>query len=238
MAAGAERVELDSPQRLAGPMGNYYAALSRDGAWLAAVSGDQRVDVFRIDHPDQRVVLDGHPGVSWLSISPDGRWVATCTQHGSGIKIWDARAGTVAADLPAGNYSYAVFSPDGRTLATSSDGHAVELWDVPTWRARVLTNHRGAALAISPDSAILVIWNQKVLKLLDTSDGAELATLESPNPLPVASVSFTPDMSRLAVACYNFHTIQLWDLRLIRRRLAEMGLDTNGTLFEATLPRS
>jgi hypothetical protein len=36
---------------------------------------------------------------------------------------------------------------------------------------------------------------------------------------------FSDDGSQLAVACYNHHTIQVWDLRAIRARLKEMKLD-------------
>jgi tetratricopeptide (TPR) repeat protein len=54
-----------------------------------------------------------------------------------------------------------------------------------------------------------------------------LATLTAPDPRGIEHLRFGPDGSRLAAVCTN-RTVRVWDLRRIRGRLAEMGLDWDG----------
>jgi WD40 repeat protein len=51
-----------------------------------------------------------------------------------------------------------------------------------------------------------------------------LATLEAAHDNHVTAGRFSPDGTRLAVATGN-HTVHVWDLREIRRELAEIDLD-------------
>jgi hypothetical protein len=62
------------------------------------------------------------------------------------------------------------------------------------------------------------------VQLIDPTTGRALATLQAPEPRQVSWLCFSPDGDRLAVATTGDH-VQLWDLRLIRRQLAAMGLD-------------
>jgi tetratricopeptide (TPR) repeat protein len=63
-----------------------------------------------------------------------------------------------------------------------------------------------------------------VVALFDVATGRELAVLETPHAAGIFWLAFSPDGDRLAVAHQN-HTTYLWDLRAVRRQLAEMGLD-------------
>jgi hypothetical protein len=58
-----------------------------------------------------------------------------------------------------------------------------------------------------------------VVQLSDPATGREFATLEAPEPSEGYSMSFSPDGSELVA------DLQVWDLRLIRQQLAEIGLD-------------
>ena len=80
-------------------------------------------------------------------------------------------------------------------------------------------------VAFSPDSRLLAVAHSiSLVKLFDTQTGRELAALESPDPQLLSSLCFSPDGETLAATCET-HRIQLWDLRRIRQRLAELGLD-------------
>jgi WD40 repeat protein len=81
-------------------------------------------------------------------------------------------------------------------------------------------------MAISRDSRLLAVcFEIGTVILFDLVKSEELTRLPAPNPLPIGGMCFSDDGSQLAVACYNHHTIQLWDLRAIRARLKEMNLD-------------
>jgi hypothetical protein len=60
--------------------------------------------------------------------------------------------------------------------------------------------------------------------LLDARTGAELATLEPPQPLNVKKLEFSTDGNFLAVTCTRRGTL-LWDLKKLRMELAELHLD-------------
>jgi len=62
------------------------------------------------------------------------------------------------------------------------------------------------------------------VRLIETATGRELATLTAPELHDIHWLCFRPDGEQLAVGCAN-GILQLWDLRRIRERLAEMGLD-------------
>ena len=62
------------------------------------------------------------------------------------------------------------------------------------------------------------------IQLLETATERPLATLEAPGASVTGLFAFSPDGTRLAA---RYLDVQLWDLRLIRQELAQMGLDWN-----------
>jgi WD40 repeat protein len=79
-------------------------------------------------------------------------------------------------------------------------------------------------VAFAPDSKLLAVGHtMSEVRLFRSDTFEEVATLTSPEPLLTLWFAFNPDSSRLAVAAGK--TIQLWDLRAVRERLRELGLD-------------
>jgi WD40 repeat protein/serine/threonine protein kinase len=205
-------------------------SVSQDGRWLAMPVGEQEVDVLNfLDEPSERLRVGPHDAISNVAISPDGSWLVTGTQFGSGIKVWDCRNGQLAHDVTAGNYSEGVFSPDGKLLATKSNGQGTQLWDVGTWKLRhhlTTENYTGTSLAFAADSRVLALGSQPgTIILFDTNTGEELVRLSAPNPLGVGPMAFSQDGRWLAAGCSSQHQIQLWDLRALRNELARLRLD-------------
>ena len=82
------------------------------------------------------------------------------------------------------------------------------------------------AQAFSPDSRLLAVdTGDGVVRLLDPASGRDKARLEDPNQDRAETLRFTPDGTRLAAVSNDGKAIHIWDLRLIRNQLAELGLD-------------
>ena len=114
-------------------------ALSRDGRVVGVALG-QGASVIHLDRPDQPISLGPHQDVRFVSVSPDGQFVATGSWY-YGAKVWDAASGKLVKDLSVGGLCQVVFSPDGRWLGTSSNGG--QLWRVGTWEKGASLNGIG-----------------------------------------------------------------------------------------------
>jgi WD40 repeat protein/tRNA A-37 threonylcarbamoyl transferase component Bud32 len=187
---------------------------------------------------DQAVLLDPatlaevarfgpHRRLRYARVSPDGRWLATSTWHGSNVRVWDVGRHTVAWELPCGS-AIAAFSPDGRWLVTAF-GHAYRLWHVGSWQPGVairLDNFFLGNFAFARDGRLLAVDRGGLVLLVDPESGRELAILEPPPEAPrgpIWRLAFSHDGGRLAVPVGD--EILVWDLRRIRAGLAALGLD-------------
>jgi WD40 repeat protein len=66
------------------------------------------------------------------------------------VKLWDGGSGKEQATLEAAFVSSAVFSPDGKTLATGSEDGNKKLWDVATNKEWVsFTGHTDKILSLT-----------------------------------------------------------------------------------------
>jgi WD40 repeat protein len=203
-------------------------ALNSDGRILAVLVGHHQAVLLGGDRWSKRLLDLLTPISSFVALSPDGRWAATGTWHGKGTRIWDLHRGEqVGKELPGGD-AFVAFSPDGRWLVNGTKDE-YRFWEVGSWRPGLRIPRTPQAvpgpLAFSTDGKILAIANShRDVCLIETATGRELATLAAPEPHPIRWLCFRPDGEQLAVACEK-GVLQLWDLRRLRERLAEMGLD-------------
>ena len=158
----------------------------------------------------------------YISVSPDGHWLATGSHAAGGVQIWQIGDRAEAVKLPTDEGTLVCFSPDGRWLMTQNP--PCRLWPVGNWQDPRQIG--GSGQCFSPDGRLLVVQDEsRVLRLVETESGRTLAKLESPDLCVVRFATFSPDGTRLVVTTNDGPAAHIWDLRAIRRNLAEMGLD-------------
>ncbi len=214
-------------------------AMAPDGRTLVIAATDA---VIFLD------TLGQHPTRSWskpayyVALSTDGKWVVTDRQHLPVTLRMERNGEAVIRFEP---YSLTMFSPDSRWLAVVSQ-QAVQLFSLheiatlkernelkslrPAYPPVALEAGNGGAppLAFSPDSRIFAVpYNRTHVRLYETSTGRELATLSPPNPAQIfggKALEFSPDGQWLLAAKHDGETVA-WNLPVIRRELAKLGLD-------------
>ncbi len=231
--AGAVRLRIGPPEALAGteiPQGQ-HAALSRDGQTLVVCTDHGSAAI--VDVPARKLTarLTGHYNLTFVAISPDGRWVATGAWHGMEIVVWETSSGKPVARWLhfRGLTGHVTFSPDGKWLVTTV-GSDYRLIETESWQVRrTIPKDSGGDFvgraAFSADGKILaVVDTMHEVKLLDPNTGGEYAVLSVPGDPGLGVLCFSQDGSRLAAHAAD-GLIHVWDLRRTRHQLAAMKLD-------------
>ena len=153
--------------------------------------------------------------------SHDGRQIALACEDKS-VAVHDAKTGTLVRRLEGHTERVwiAVFSPDGKSLASCSgeyaapqQGGSVKVWDLETGKERHhLEGHKGLVfnVAFSPDGTSLLSagWDGLV-NVWDATTGKKKATLTDHSG-PVRTIVFAPDGKTFATASFD-GTVRLWD---------------------------
>jgi serine/threonine protein kinase/WD40 repeat protein len=221
---GVANYRLGPPKQLVanGPKDPWGA--STDGQVIAIPQYRSGAVVLHLGPPRQTIHLKPHVDVRACAVSPDGRWVATAAFGNSdeiGIKVWEAVTGRLVKEIaPLGGT--AAFSADGRWLLTNGGG--CRLWEVGTWTE----GHKvgGANGCVSADGRFVAVEDSAgAIRLVSTDTGALVVRLESPEQTHLIPRAFTPDGTQLIAIGAETQALHVWDLRVLRRGLTQLGLD-------------
>jgi WD40 repeat protein len=224
-------VRIGPPEPISVPAQGDCIAQSPDGTWLAQ-SDASGAYVWRRDRPELARLLE-HWDCRRVHFSPDGRLVATASHWGTGLKIWEVATGRLVIELLKDGKGAGFFSADGQWLAANCG----QSWRVGDWSEGPANDV--VVVASAPDRPLwAVVAESPEIRLVDPATGKILARLEDPHQHAPSYVTFSPDGTLLLVATTEGLCVHVWDLRLIRARLAELGLDWDQLPYPPVLPET
>jgi WD40 repeat protein/uncharacterized caspase-like protein len=156
-----------------------------------------------------------------VAFSPDGKMIiGGVGTSGGALRFWDTSTGAEVRTIAGTGGNSVIFSPDWKTLASSS-GNTITLWDTATGTGlRTLTGHspRIYSLAISPDGKTIansvgggIDGRVGYIRLWDVTGNAEVRTII--NTGWITSLAFSPDGKILAGGISEWHgMIKFWDV--------------------------
>lgn len=230
-----------------GVIGATDVSFSSDGRLVLTVSGDSALRLWDLTNPAHPAQLGHFRGGVNVSLSPDGRTIASLQDS---VVLWDVtdpvhprKAATLFA--PNTDAEAAVFSRDGRMLATGYHGsvilfnvaqptHPIQLTPLPphptavppqTFMTMKFSPDGRTLATTSGDSDGMTLWD--ITDPAHPQDRAHLPLLRT-QPGPKYDVmTFTPDSATLATA--DDGTVRLWNVAKPAEPVLASTVDTTAT---------
>jgi serine/threonine protein kinase/WD40 repeat protein len=221
-------VSLKQPVRIPGQILAPSGGVSSDGEHCFLV-GSNRCEIRDTRTFTRSAITGVHPGMRFLAVNHDASLIASGAWLSPGVIVWDGHTGEQIKSFQNPDTTSVIFSPDGHYLVAATAERYI-FWQVGSW-VQVLSIPQQAnndfvpMMAFSHDGRIFAgTHSRDTVRLHDAATGEVLADLEPPDPHMVTGLCFNSDGSNLAV-CEGSEATRIWDLQVIRSRLAPLGLD-------------
>jgi WD40 repeat protein len=158
-------------------------------------------------------------------LSPDGRFLADCTEDSKALRLIDVDTGKEVrrTEGDASGFSFFGFSTSGSLMISTSENGIACVWETATGKLchRVqVPQGRNQRVALSHDSKILAVsnWKEQEIRLYDVASGKPLHAFGGHRSGPL-TVAFAPDgktvvtVSREAVPSQPVREWAAWSLR-------------------------
>jgi WD40 repeat protein len=187
---------------------NAEAAFSADGRRVLVYGVGARVWDAITGRP-LTPVFRRHQGVAHGEISPDGRYVLTCSPLPEmdprplweSVSLWDAATGQPVplTRMPTGPVRASRFSPDGGRLLLAFDKKGASVWDLATRQPLYPPlPHPGSVSGawFSPDGRRLLTVGDRIARVWDATTGQPISPAIGPLDR-IHSRGFSPDGGRV-----------------------------------------
>jgi WD40 repeat protein len=181
-------------------------SFSPDGKLLASAGQDKTVRVWNLEG-EEIMTITGHSDTIYsITFSPDGKMIASGSSDQT-IKIWNLEGRELTSFLG----SRARFSPDGKTIASSSVlDYNLSLWNLEGEKLNSLSGHSDYILShsFSPDGKMIASAGKDNTIKLWNLETQEVKTL-SDHTTVIYDVSFSPD-GKLIASVGSADGLRLW----------------------------
>jgi WD40 repeat protein len=180
-------------------------------SYSADVMGGAAIGTIDLTKPP--IIIKGPRSGPALGVN--GTKVASIVDHR--LAVWDVDHPDAPRTFGAGLGDFIMaygFSPDGTSLAVSTGGRSVQIWNLETGSAISLDGHDGYvfSLAWSPDGHKIATGSiDRTVRVWDPTNGAQLAVLYGHSDL-VATVRWDGDTDRIISASTD-GTVRIFDAR-------------------------
>jgi WD40 repeat protein len=216
----------------------HILGLIQEGDEFIVWDGTDRKPILSVPH-----VRTGLGEIQEAFLSRGGEWLTIVPEDDSmPITIWHLATQSKRAEWPQQLRSRqelvrtSLVSPSGRWLAQSSidsdvqspGSAAATILDLRTGNRRNLPAlpRDAFALAFSPDESLLTVaLEDGVVEVFQVDTGKRLFRWPTGGRLTLPALWFNPNGTELIAKVYDWNSVRILKLDVLRRQLAEMGLD-------------
>ena len=199
----------------------------------ARCDGAGNVSVRRIADDAEIARTTAFPGENWLSMSPDGQFLAA--HRAESFRVWRVDRNPPPALVEEAHVVSAGFSPENQLLVQRSDG-SIRVRDLiaggPSREIAKVTGTSSTVIAVNPGGDRFAVSTGRGVEVRDLATGALLSLLARKETVDRGnSIAWHPSGDVIAFVATDLRVL-VWDAR-VDRALAVLGGFTNGGIVPA-----